>query len=821
MDSTRPIDIVLSRLGDSTKGTGDTGRQWKAICPAHNDHEHSLSVGVTEEGRVLMRCFAGCPFADIASALGMEQHEFFAPMTDDDMRRFVMPGGTCGPEEPPRADTPATSVTLAELSADKGIPLDWLRSQCYLDDAEAGGVTIPYFGDKLSQKVGTKRRTALKAKDGSYWQKGKKLAAYGIWRLPFARGCGFLILVEGESDCWSLWYHDFPGLGIPGANAVKQTLLPRYLEGIKRIYVWQEPTDKPGTGGEAFANSVSEMIKKAKWQGEALVVSVPGVKDPNVLHQREPERFRVNLQKCLDSAVPLPPPVSAKELAKRAKAATVSESAQLAAAAAVKEKEPAKPGFFPATDWGNARRLAKRHGDDLLYCHPWRKWMVWDGQRFCVDDVAEVMRRARDTVYSIYGEALKLGDEQAKLRTEIIQHAVASEAAKRMFDMVKLAESEPGIAVKPTQLDTDGWLFNVINGTVDLRSGQLRPHSKADRITKLAPIKFDPDATCPQWEQFLSQIMDSRRDVIEFLQLAVGYSLTAATSEKCLFFLYGSGDNGKSVFIETLACLMGEYWMKTPTETVMRRNSSEGVPNDVARLVNMRMVSAAEVEEGKQLNEARIKDITGGDTISARFMRAEWFDFVPVFKLWMYGNHKPVITGCDDAIWNRLRLIPFNVTIAKDKQDRNLKEKLKTELPGILNWAIRGCLRWQREGLGIPLDVKEATQEYRQEQDVLAAFLGDCCVVGDPKTYHVGSMLLYDRYVIWCKRNGEKPHTHTKFADVMKNKGFLKKRLKTDNNHANFFGVSLGPEISENGESSSNGTNGVHDSEPDLKRFDF
>jgi hypothetical protein len=199
MDSTRPIDIVLARLGDHTKGTGDTGKQWKAICPAHDDHEHSLSVGVTEDEKVLMRCFASCTFAAIAKALGMEQHELFSPTTDDDMRRFVMPGGICGPEEPPRADKAATSVTLAELSADKGIPVEWLKTNCYMGDADAGGVTIPYFADRINdKKLGVKRRTALKAKEGSYWEKGKKLAAYGVWRLPFARECGFLVLVEGE-----------------------------------------------------------------------------------------------------------------------------------------------------------------------------------------------------------------------------------------------------------------------------------------------------------------------------------------------------------------------------------------------------------------------------------------------------------------------------------------------------------------------------------------------------------------------------------------------------------------------------------------------
>jgi putative DNA primase/helicase len=273
-----------------------------------------------------------------------------------------------------------------------------------------------------------------------------------------------------------------------------------------------------------------------------------------------------------------------------------------------------------------------------------------------------------------------------------------------------------GYPVIPEHLDQDPWLFNVENGTIDLKTGELRPHERGALITKLAPVQYDREAECPTWWKFLMRIFNGNLALIEFLQKAVGYALTGSTREQCLFFLHGLGANGKSTLLEIIHTLLGDYAHRTSSETFLIKKSG-GIPNDVAALRGARLVGAVEVESGRRLAEVLIKEMTGGDRISARFLHAEWFDFKPEFKIFLAANHKPVIRGTDHAIWRRIHLIPFNVQIPKPEQDRDLPEKLKAELPGILNWALEGCQMWQLYGLEPPAEVQAATQDYREEMD--------------------------------------------------------------------------------------------------------
>lgn len=422
------------------------------------------------------------------------------------------------------------------------------------------------------------------------------------------------------------------------------------------------------------------------------------------------------------------------------------------------------------TDLGNAQRLVAGHGADLRYCHPWRRWLVWDGQRWRIDDTAEVTRRAKDTVRGIYSEAAGAADE--KERKALAKHAMASEAHIRIKAMIALAESEPGVPVLPDALDADPWLLTVANGTLDLRSGELLAHDPELFSTKLVEVEYDPAADCPLWLRFLQEILSGDDGTIRFLQRAIGYSLTGDTSERCLFVLYGCGANGKTTFLEVIRALLGDYALRTPTETLMLKRPGS-IPNDVARLRGARFVSASESEEGRRLAESLIKDLTGRDTISARFMRAEWFDFVPECKIWLATNHKPEIRGTDKAIWDRIRLIPFEVTIPEDKQDKQLADKLKEELPGILAWAVEGCLAWQREGLGVTEKVRAATRAYRDEMDILAGFIEDCCIEGADKEALAGD--LHQAYKDWGGDLGQR-----KFGLALKERGFTKGRKTTE-----------------------------------------
>jgi len=429
------------------------------------------------------------------------------------------------------------------------------------------------------------------------------------------------------------------------------------------------------------------------------------------------------------------------------------------------------PTEIHATDLGNAARLVARYGAKLRFCHPWSRWLIWDGQCWKIDDTAEVVRCAKDTVRMIYAEALET-EEESK-RKELARHAIRSEARGSIKAMLGLATSEPGIPVLPDQLDTDSWLLNVQNGTLDLRDGLLREQRQEDFITKLCPVSYDPKADCPLWLKFLKEIMPDEATVM-FLQRAIGYSLTGDTSERVLFILYGCGDNGKTTFLEVIRSLLGDYALRTPTETLMLKRSSN-IPNDVARLRGARFVSASESEQGRKLAEALVKDLTGGDTITARFMRAEWFDFIPRCKIWLATNHKPEIRGTDRAIWNRIRLIPFEVSIAEDRQDKHLDDKLKGELPGILAWAVRGCLAWQRDGLGTPDKVKAATSAYRLEMDTLGAFIEDCCIEEPDRKALAGDLLA--AYQDW---SGDRKMSPNRLGRALGERGYVRSRKTND-----------------------------------------
>ena len=456
------------------------------------------------------------------------------------------------------------------------------------------------------------------------------------------------------------------------------------------------------------------------------------------------------------------------------------------------------------TDLGNAERLVEQHGADLHYVYAWDKWLVWDGRVWRIDDTGEVERRAKQTVRGIYVEAADA--EIAEARKALAGHAKSSEGRARIEAMISLARSEPGIAITPEQLDADPWALSTLNGTLDLRAGELREHRREDHITKLTSVEYDPDAAAPTWAAFLERILPGE-ELRAFVQRAVGYSATGDTSEQCMIINHGGGANGKSTFQEAIAAALGDYAMRAPTEMLLAKRTS-GIPNDVARLKGARFVAASETEEGRRLAESLVKDLTGQDTITARFMRAEWFDFEPTHKLWLSTNHKPEIRGTDTAIWRRIRLVPWTVTIPPAQQDKKLPTKLRDELPGILAWIVRGCLEWQREGLRPPDEVRRATGRYRAEMDVLAAFIDEECVVAEHAT--ATAKALYSAYRGWCEENGEKPETQRRFGGRLKERGFESGRITTGarKGAVEWYGIGLagGPEGSPSGEGAEKGS---------------
>ena len=436
------------------------------------------------------------------------------------------------------------------------------------------------------------------------------------------------------------------------------------------------------------------------------------------------------------------------------------------------------PVTFKLDDTGNAERFVTQHGDDVRYDHSTRHWLMWTGTHWRMDDDGAAQRRAKITARAIYEEAAaaaRVGNDD--LAAQSSKWARASAAESRRNAMLNLAQAELPIALTHDRLNTHDLLVNVQNGTIDLATGTIRPHDRRDLLTYVLPVAYDPTAGCPTWVNFLWRITNDDDDLADFLARAVGYTLSGLTTEQCLFFLHGRGANGKSTFVETVMALLGDLGHKARAQVLML-SERERVSNEVAALAGRRLVVTSELSDGGRLDEGLVKDLTGGDTMSARFLYGEPFTFRPTFKLWLYGNHKPTIAGTDDGIWRRVRLIPFTVQIPEKERDATLPAKLRAELPGILTWALRGWQDFQRHGLGTPAAVTQATAEYRSESDVMGIFLEERCRLHDGATAEAGK--LYAAYCEWATENGLRPMSNVRFAKSLSERGFAK-----DKNTAN------------------------------------
>jgi putative DNA primase/helicase len=452
-------------------------------------------------------------------------------------------------------------------------------------------------------------------------------------------------------------------------------------------------------------------------------------------------------------------------------------------------------GALPYSDYTNALALVREHGQHLRYCYAWKSWLVWTGTHWQRDETGSVPQAAKRTIKRLARHAEDLDADTAV--KALMAHVKTSLSKASLDAMVRTAQDEPGIPVKPEAFDLDPWVLNCTNGTLDLRTGTLRPHHQADLITKCLSIAYDPHAQCPTWERFLWRIMggsqeddhpdmgagelenrrkadDRARALIGFLQRAIGYTLTGSTREQCLFILHGPTKTGKSTFLATLRALLGPYGQQADMDSFMHKDRQE-VRNDLADLAGSRFVYALESQEGRRLAESLVKQLTGGvDLYKARFLFQEHFTFKPQFKIFLGTNHKPIIRDTDSAIWERIRLVPFTVQIPQPERDKTLDERLQTELPGVLAWAVRGCLDWQRMGeLGEPDAVIEATAGYRSEMDALGRFLEECCLLSPDVRVKTGA--LYDAYKQWCVETGEQAMTLTTMGKELGNRGFARR----------------------------------------------
>lgn len=441
---------------------------------------------------------------------------------------------------------------------------------------------------------------------------------------------------------------------------------------------------------------------------------------------------------------------------------------------------------FNLTDIGNMERLVWRHGSKLKYAAA-LKWLVWDGKRWREDKVGKAQRFAWNTVRLIPEEAKLIevpdkeedeeGHKEAKARIKAIHDwAFESEMRGHAALMLKHTQSAMGVAATAGEFDQDLNLLNTNTGTIDLITGEVRAHDREDMLTKIAPVEYDPQAKCPLWEKFLLEIMDGKQHMVDFLQRALGYSLTGEIVEHKMFLLWGQGANGKTTMLEVIAHVLGDYAKASEFTTfVAKKDAKTGATPELAMLRGARFVSATEGEKQHKLAESLVKQLTGGDTISARHLFCEYFHFQPQFKLWLGTNHKPEISGTDDGIWRRICLIPFTVSFA-DKPDLQLKEKLKREAAGILAWMVRGLVEWRKHGLMEPEEVKAATANYRADEDLIVRFMSD--VLREDTDARTGAREMFTEYERWCRDNHESALPERKFAEAMREHGHASKKMR-------------------------------------------
>lgn len=671
---------VLARLPEARR----TRDGWQARCPAHDDRHPSLAIG-EGEGRVLLKCFAGCETAAIARALGLRLTDLFD-------------GTAPRPKAAPRP-TAAPDPAGAKVAA-------------VYDYTDAAG-TLLFQVVRLDPKGFRQRQPD--GQGGWRWHlRGVVPVLFRLPRVREAAARGELIFVaEGEKDVLALEALGLTATCNPMGAGKWRPEYTATLAGTRVIVV-------PDNDGPGLAHAARIAQALAGRAAETRVLELPG----------------------------LPPHGDVSDWLAQGGSRDALEALVAAAGA---------PAEFPLTDLGNAERLVAAHGADLRYHARKDGWLCWAGTHWAEDATGEVHRRAGNVIRELGARAERLPDGPA--RESLVKFAHRSEAEPRLAAMVKLARHRPGIPVLPDALDRPPLLLNCANGIVDLRDGTLRPHDPEALLTRLAPVAYDPGAACPRWARFLDEIFPGDLALQGYLQRMAGYLITADTREQCVFFLVGKGANGKSVLLETLRSLLGDYGRDTPVDTFLDTREASTV--DIAALDGARLVTASEGDSTQRFKESLVKRLSGGDAVTCRHLYQAPFTYLPTYKLLVATNEMPRFAGQSYAMRRRVQIIPFRQTFYAPEDERaprrdpQLAKALRAEWPGILAWAVTGARLWQAVGLCPPPTVREETDALFDEYDPLADFLDDACVCHPEARAEVSA--LWRGYLAWCDRQQRAP----------------------------------------------------------------
>jgi len=687
--------------------------RWTAYCPCCESDkttgDQHLGIAEGEDGKLLAHCLHGCEFEAILKGAGLFGNNGFGK---DKSRHEPV-------ARPPKV-TPRTKsrayASIDEAAASLAQSTGGVLAGC---QTYTGNFTILRFNLPSTDEHGKPDKTFRPIhRDADGWRAGDPsgpLPLYAADRLPTE---GLVFIVEGETCADAI-----ESLGLTGLTSAHGSSAPRKsawgLLAGRDVAIWPD-ADIPG---RKYAEAVAKILSALDPPASVRIIEPPdelpaGGDVVDWLEYRDAQETEDIIG----------------EILRMAEAASVWKTTENADETQVKEAKISRMDFAGChlTQQGTAERFVQVFGENFRWCEPWNSWLMWDGRRWARDAALHAQRTAMLLPQLITQEA---ADEQDSDRRKALRDW--ANACERISTIRGILEfTKPLLAVTPDNFDKETWVLNVQNGTVDLKTGELKPHNKDDLITKLAPVAYDPKALCPRWETFLAEIFNNNIPLIDFVGRLAGYWLTGDISEHIFPVFFGTGRNGKSVFLDTILGFMGDYGCKAPASLLTVRHSEEH-PTELAKLHGMRFVVGSETEQGAHLRIQLVKEMTGDSTLTGRYMRTDYFDFPRTFKLLLVTNHRPHIRDDSAAAWERVKLMPFTVQFLEGTErppDKHLLEKLKAEWPGILAWAVQGNLARLESGMPAPESVKAATAEYRADEDPLAGFLGEVAAL-DPEAW--------------------------------------------------------------------------------------
>lgn len=761
----------LDRLAD----VEDAPDGWLARCPAHADSKPSLRVAVSNTGKVLLKCRAGCVTADVLNAMSLTFADL-AGMTGTDAvtRRAVSADVPAGP-----GDVAALRDRLdawfdhlhARRDFETSEALQYAEERFDLDrhdcarlgigvatDLPGGTRLVVPFTDQQGVARGYQAR-ALDPKAAVRWL-GPKSPDGASWAklgwFPGAADWSEVIICEGPGDALTACAVGYDTIGIRGAalasNPTVVAEVADYLGGRTGVIAGDgDPA------GRAFAATLAQGLVAAGV--DVRVLDVPDGLDLTDWRARDPAHFAATLVR-----------------------AVVQAPAQTSASSAVRARDT---GSYPLTDLGNARYLRDfitAQGSGVRYS-PEAGFFLLDGGVWRMDKLDRVRGFAQEAAEVTADIAQQLADNAGadvnaqRIAKAWLRHAAYSQSSKGIDYALRELQAQHDVAADVADFDKHPDLLACRNGVVNLRTGALARHDPALLLTRRIDIDYDPNAQCPRWERFLAEVFPAHPALPGYVRRLIGYGITGRTSEQCFAVLWGTGANGKSVFTDTITEVFREITVTTPFSTFEERPSG-GIPNDIAALKGARLVMASEGEAGKRMAEAVLKRVTGRDLIAARFMRREFFEFKPTFLLLLATNARPNFRGQDEGLWRRVKLIPWERYFAPGERDGKLGDALLAESAGIFAWAVRGAVEWYASGLTDDPTVQVSTKEYRETSDALAGFLPGV-FVWDVEAKNTSGAVLWNAYREWAEEENlpeRERWTRRTFFSALEERGAAKRR---------------------------------------------